>query len=180
MPPDFKEFNWFFELPSVNNLIHIHYLNEKRPTGQINKFESYKNGWDYPHIQSVVVKAIFDALTIGFKEIYLFGVELSMHRDIFLSSNGKVVLRENHVYDEIEGNKEHIFWKDSSKQESFTMYEALSAYAKMFLGFDEMNEYSKYLGANIYNCSRITFVDSFRLLRWKQEINEKNQDKSKE
>jgi hypothetical protein len=163
MPDYFEKDNWFLEVAQANKFISLNYINTS-PSNEPERFEQYKRGIRCPHFQTVLVKAIFNALNMGFKELFLFGVEISMHKDMWVSKHGVVNIPENHFYEEHIHREARPFWKDSSQSETFTMSEALSAFSKMHSNFEEMESYSNYIGAKIYNCSSTTYVDAFEIL----------------
>jgi hypothetical protein len=163
MPDYFEKDNWFLEAAQSNKFISLNYINT-RSSNAANRFEEYKRGTRCPHLQTVLVKAIFNALNLGFKELFLFGVEISMHKDMVVSKTGLVNISENHFYEEQIHIETRPFWKDSSQSETFTMAEALSAFSMMHRNLEEMESYSNYIGAKIYNCSSTTYVDAFEIL----------------
>ena len=173
MPKYFEQYNWFIKVAESNNFIKLYYIQTEQCVNK-NQFENYKLGIKSPNFQTVLVKSIFDALNIGFKNIFLFGVEISMHQNISVSNSGIVTIKESHFYKEEIYIKENPFWKNSEKTETFTMSEALNAFSLMHKGFEEMEQYSKYLGSKIYNCSGKTFVDAFEILDFGRHVKENN------
>ena len=160
-----REWNFLSDLPSQNSNINIIYYNN-----QINfkkdyefRYKLYKSNQAMIHCQNVLVAAIFLSLNLGFKASYLVGADLSLHEEVFVNKLNTVCHKQKHFYD--EGTTSLVpFWKDNENTATFKMHELFEAFSLMFKGFTELEEYSKYLGAKIYNISNKSYIDAFERL----------------
>ncbi len=165
LPKNFEKNNWFLEVERQNEFVRLHYVNSFEFFDS-SCFNLFKRGCGHMQFQTVLVKAIFNALNLGFKEIYLFGADISMHEQLSVSDESIVNIKETHFYHEMFYHELKPFWKDSEKIHTFTMFEAFLAFANMFKGFEELEEYSKYLGSKVYNCSSRSFIDAFEKIEY--------------
>lgn len=123
----------------------------------------YDLGLGMPQPQNVLIPALFLPLRLGYKKIILLGADHSWHETLVVDDANRVCVRHPHFYDTdaklrpfgmgvMEGHGEKLF----------TMDAAFYAFAKMFEGYWKLEEYAKYLGAQVYNASSVTFIDAFK------------------
>jgi hypothetical protein len=117
-----------------------------------------------PKAQNVLIAALFVAINMSYKKIYLFGADHSWHETIELNSKNIVCFRDAHFYDNDDA---HLipFYKGYANQDTFTMQELFDAFATMFRGYDMLQVYARSLGCKIYNLSSKTFVDAFERIK---------------
>lgn len=118
-------------------------------------------GLGMPPIQNVLVAALFLSLRLGYKKIILLGADHSWHETLALDGANRVCHKDRHFY-----NREADlvpFTSDGTEEGiMFTMDTLFYALARMFEGYWKIEEYSKHLGAQIYNASSITYIDAFK------------------
>lgn len=71
-----------------------------------------------------------------------------------------VCFSDTHFYDD-EKSEEVPFWKNEEETVPFKMDEIFQAFSLMFKGFQELEEYSKFLNSKIYNASHKSYIDAF-------------------
>lgn len=119
-------------------------------------FFFYKHGLATPVIQNVIACAMFNAINLKYKNIFLFGADHSWLADIGVDNTNRVCWVENHFY----GSKTmRPFLKGTGVP--YKMSEILFDYAKMFYGYQVLEAYSKYNSSEIINCTLGSFIDSF-------------------
>lgn len=123
----------------------------------INKL--YDLGWGMVAAQTVLVAALFLSLRLGYKKIILLGADHSWHETLTLDDKNRVCLRDRHCYDNDAELKPFTF--DGSDENIFTIAELFLALSRMFEGYLEIEAYSKYHGAQVYNASSTTYIDAF-------------------
>jgi hypothetical protein len=151
----------FTELTQSNTHIKICYVNlVSIDCYRKIKYWFYKKNLAMPLILNVLVAALFICLNLGFKTIFLTGADLSWHEDIFVGEDNVVYLRDKHFYDDAL----HFpvpFYKDIHEDKVFSMNELFLALSQMYLGFTELESYSKQCGKKIINISVKSNIDSF-------------------
>ena len=121
-------------------------------------FLSYRKGLAMLPCQNVVMACIYFAITIGYKEIQLYGVEHSWIKYLKVNENNIVCQEDVHYYGK---TKLVPFYKD--KNSTFTMAEILTAFAKMFSGYEKLQRYAKYCGSvQIINMTKDSYIDAFQ------------------
>lgn len=162
-PKETKEFNHALNLPKQNNNIKILYYNNCNYDYLKNRFELYHQNKAIVRTQTVVIAALFLSLNFGYKINYLIGADMSLHKNLYVGKNNVVYNKSPHFKD-LNEEVYKPFWKDSSCNETYKMSELMQAFYYMFIGFEELEEYSKYLNSKIYNLNHESFVDSFEKL----------------
>ena len=115
----------------------------------------YRQRLGMPHCQTVVNFAICVAINMHYENIYLYGVDHTWTRDLYVDENNVVYDGVRHVYDKnlTRVKKDHNFAK------------MLGQFAKMFKAHYLLEEYSKSEGVKIWNCSSDTFLDAYDRLK---------------
>ena len=120
----------------------------------------YKCNLASPHIQNVLVAALYLSINIGFKKIYLVGADHSWMQNVFVNKRNVLLTSDEHFYDK-ESTNAKPWYKDAAQTDTFKMHEIMLAMYKTFSGYYVLKEYAKLFNANIYNCSEISYIDAF-------------------
>lgn len=162
LPISARSWNSFIDLPTKNNNIKLVYFNNARSIekNSIKRWEIYKSNRAMIPAQTVTIAAINLSLNFGFKKNFVLGADMSMHEKIHVDKHNVVCIVESHFYEK-ESYKEHPFWKDSANKETFTMEESFIAFSRMFRGFMELEKYSRFLKAKVYNIGEASYIDAF-------------------
>jgi hypothetical protein len=157
-----KESKLIKELGKQNTNVKITYFNYtvyKGAKGLGNWL--FKRNLAMPQSQNVLVASLFLSVNIGFKEIYLFGADHTWHENLLVNDDNVLCFKDSHFYDK-DGNISYKpFYKGIHLKETFTMSEILITFAKIFAGYEAMNEYAKCRNSKILNASEVTFIDAF-------------------
>ena len=156
-PISAKIWNFAIDIPVHNKNISIIYYNNNLNDSE-DKFYKYKENTAAPLCQTVTISALFLGLNLGFSSVYLAGVDMSLHKNIHVTQNNVVCNRDEHFYD-IDKAQLKPWLKDLNTP--ITMDLLFYRLSLMFRGFIEMEEYSKFLGAKVYNLSKNSFIDAF-------------------
>lgn len=120
----------------------------------------YDNNLGMPSPQNVLIPALFLSLRLGYKKVILLGADHSWHQTLALDESNRICVRQSHFYDP---NAELTpVAMEQHGQKPFTMDTLFYAIALMFEGYWKIEEYSKHLGAQIYNASSTSFIDAFK------------------
>ena len=132
------------------------------PTTTFNGFETIRyyflsRGMVVPGIQSVLIAAVYLAIIMGYKNIYLFGAEHSWLHDIFCDDDNQVYLYDRHSY----GTEKRILYKDAFGKEKTTMCFQLAAAVELFRQHEDLQKFAQYLGVSIYNVTPGSLIDVY-------------------
>ncbi len=161
--PDFAKKNGAFHKKiAVNDNITVRVF----PTTIFYGFEKIhyyflKRGRVIPGMQNVVIPAVFLAIIMGYKNIYLFGVEHSWMHDIFCDDDNQLYLYDRHAY----GVEKRLIYKDPYGKIRPSMYEQLMSTATAFKQHIELQKFAKYSGVNVYNVTPGSFLDVYERKR---------------
>lgn len=122
----------------------------------------FKKGIGMPQCQNVLVATLFYALSMGFKEIYLFGADHSWHELIKLDDNNNLVVSDTHFY----GQEDY----DIAVRETSYMSQQLFSLHKAFYGYEILAKYARSIGVKVYNASSRSYVDVFEKVKVKDFI----------
>lgn len=148
-----------------NKNIEIHYFNSLAIDGlEPFIYLLYKYNLGMPQAQNVLVAAIFIAINMGYKKIYLYGADHSWHENLSVNNENVVCLIHNHFDNNTKNNL--VPWKKGDNSgETWKLHEIFTFLSKMFGGYQILEEYSKYMGVDIYNASKKTNIDAFKRCR---------------
>lgn len=111
----------------------------------------YRHRLGMPHCQSVINFAICEAINMHYENIYVYGVDHTWTRDLYVDEN-------NVVYDGVR----HVYDKNLSRvKKDFNFAVALSNFEKMFRAHYMLEDYSESVGVKIWNCTSDTFLDAY-------------------
>lgn len=131
----------------------------------VNGFRGFRH-WIYrhrlgmPHCQTVVNFAVCAAINMHYENIYLYGVDHTWTRDLYVDENNVVYDGVRHVYDK---SLSHV-------KKDFNFATALSNFEKMFRAHYMLEDYSKSMGVKIWNCSSDTFLDAYERKTYSENI----------
>lgn len=158
VPSFARENKNFYEKLTANNNIDVKYFRTNMFEGFDKlKYYFYSKGLAIPGAQTVLIPAIFLAIIMGYKNIYLFGAEHSWMKDIRCDENNRVYMHDEHSY----GTIKRYLYKDAFGKIPSTMYDELSSVANAFYEHNEVQKFAKYLGTNIYNVTPESYIDTY-------------------
>lgn len=120
----------------------------------------YKEGLSMPKVQNVLVASIFTGLNMGYKYIYLYGVDHSWTKTLGVNNNNEVCAVDSHFYD-TDKPSFSPYWKNPATREQYKMHELLRDFAYMFESYHELRCYADSLGSKIVNMTKNSFIDAF-------------------
>lgn len=120
------------------------------------KYPAYKRGIAVPLFVNVVILAIYTSLNMGVKRLYLYGVDHTFLKLVFVDDNNELCLKDDHYY----GSKViHI-----APREDGSHFNVAGFVYDQYLTFkehDSIRGYADYLGAEIINCTKCSCIDSY-------------------
>lgn len=112
----------------------------------------YKTRMGMPECMNVVNFAIMSGINMGYKNIYLYGIDHTFSSQLYVNDENVVCSREQHVYNE----KPVIFELPET-----SMTRILHNMSRAFYIHEKLQKYSKRVGVRIINCTRGSFVDAY-------------------
>jgi hypothetical protein len=163
MPIGAKLWNHFIEVPLKNKNVKIIYINSNMSQfeDEQDKFIEYKQNISMPRITNVLISSLYIAINAGYKKIYLYGADHSWHESINIRADNVVCYKDRHFYDKKEVTTCTPVYKNPECNITFTMAELFTMFGYNFASYMELERYSIYMGAKIYNASNISFIDAF-------------------
>lgn len=119
----------------------------------------YKSGLFMPPPQNVLVAALYSALNMGCKEIYLIGAEHSWLEDTRVREDNTVCAIQNHFTG--RSGLRPMYKSAPKHSETFKYHELLKALSRTFRSYWLLKEYAEFRGARIYNCTPGSYIDAF-------------------
>ena len=119
----------------------------------------YRTGLLMPTPQNVLVAAIFQAINMGYKEIYLLGADHSWMQNLRVKSDNILYSTSQHFTGE---SAERPMHKAAPRDtETFRVHEILEAFRRTFKSYWFLREYAESRGAAIYNSTPDSYIDAF-------------------
>lgn len=148
-----------------NKFIKIYRYN-RTPIDGFNIFNHviFKSNLGMPWAQNVLVAAIFIAINIGYKKIYLLGADHSWHEELEVGDDNIVYVKQKHFYDGDIVKRKPVYKKSMNMDQEnnrFKMFEIFEAWGKMFRGYCILDQYAVKVGVKIYNAGSKSFIDAF-------------------
>lgn len=117
----------------------------------------YRKGLASPRMMNVVVAALYCMLTLGYKEIELYGVEHSWMKQLIVDDDNRVCMEDPHFYD---AGKNNVVLYIGGRPER--IWEQLRNQADTFAAYGELKFYADYQGATVINKTRGSYIDAFK------------------
>ena len=118
----------------------------------------YKYNFGMTPANNVLVAAIFLAINLGYKQIFLFGADHSWHEEISVGFDNILRIKQEHFYDQREA---HVPVYKAGHGEPSRIYEFFECLFYAFKGYILLEEYAIQRGAKIYNASSKSYIDAF-------------------
>ena len=146
-------------LPVVNEAICYEWVNTYKSSydcvASLN-YRLYKNNLAIVGMQNVIIAGLFYFLTVGFQKIYLTGVDMSDFKNLYVDKSNRVYVDSTHSY----GTTRYYF--DEMTECGVSGFgNILGTYQNMFIEFDQVSRYAKYLNIEVLNLSINSYIDSF-------------------
>ena len=161
MPTYAKEWNLFSNVINKNKHLKVKFINTNVidiPNEQV-KFELYKQNAGCPIVQSVLVAAIYTAINAMFEKIFVFGADHNWHKNLEVGKDNILYWKDEH-FNDLEKIKYTPMYQPGTTI-PVRISEEFKSYYTVFKVYEELEEYSKYVGVKIFNSSAVSFIDAF-------------------
>jgi hypothetical protein len=153
--------NYFQKAFEKNGNIHVRFYHRNyiEHASKKIKFFFYNLRLASPRSGNVVAAAISLMLSNCSNDIFLFGVDHSWCKNIFVDELNRTCIINKHHYD-LESSQPKVWLTSHNKP--FRIFEALKAIANMLECYNHINEYAEYKNIKVLNFTRDSFIDSFK------------------
>ena len=134
-------------------------VNIYRPLNS-NAFKFYETGYFGPPFTNVLVFVLYIAVMAGYRDIDIYGADLSYFFliDVDQETN-KVFIKNEHFYE--TGEKELLFVNEGEDARGSTMHEFFQSQASTYKSHELINEFATSRGIQIYNRSSYSTIDAY-------------------
>ncbi|MBN2165265.1 MAG: hypothetical protein JW717_03210 [Marinilabiliaceae bacterium] len=154
-----RKYLFWQKIISDNKYINIIYFNPTPVEGLkiINRI-FFRNNLGMPRPHNVVIPSLMLLINIGYKNIFLLGVDHSWLKEISVNENNEALICQKHFYD-----YDHVKAKPMSHLgvRPRKLHEILHKFYLTFKGYFEINEYAISRNIKIYNATDNSFIDAF-------------------
>lgn len=120
------------------------------------RFKLYKEGKAAPSYVNVTIMAIYALLNLGYSKLYLYGVDHSFLTNLIVGDDNILYVEDNHFY-----GKERIIADYHTDGTPWKVSEFIYDKYLTFVEHEVMRGYADYLGAQIINCTKDSWIDAY-------------------
>jgi hypothetical protein len=158
IPHAAKKNTFWLKKVEMNPKINIRYYNLVALDGFPSfKHWAYKNGLGTPRVHNIIGYSLTNMIRVGYREIYLTGVEHSWLNLISVTENNLALVGQPHFYN--PDSKPAVMYKGGTGTRK--LHEILHKFYLTFQGYWEIKEYAATKNVEIYNLTKGSFIDAF-------------------
>lgn len=109
--------------------------------------------------QNVILGALSIVLNLGYKKIFLLGVDHSLHITVKVDNNNAVLVNQQRFYK--EEDRGHVKYSRDHDDDALKIYELFNVWATAFSEYNTIENYASKKGIKIYNLTNNSFIDAF-------------------
>lgn len=121
-----------------------------------NHYKSYMKGTAVPSYINVTIMALYALLNLGYSKIYLYGVDHSFLAGLSVNDNNRLCILDKHFY-----GTEKCEFGPKMDGTLWTMKDFVYDKYLTFVEHEVMKGYADYLGAQIINCTKDSWIDAY-------------------
>ena len=164
----FKYYKSFLRKKVINNpLIKVVPFHSLRFWGLDSmRMYVYKKGLGNGKFGTVVINAIYVSIVLGFKNIFLYGIDHNFFDGLFVTKDNVLCYKYAHFYDDKEPEIKPMISHHDGITQPFTMQDFLVEKLDVFTGHVVMKRFSEYMGCNIWNATNNSLVDTYQRMNY--------------
>lgn len=163
MPFEAKRYKRWQRKIKDNEMINIVYYNTTPIEGwQWFRHFLFKLNWGMPRPHNIMIPSIFLTLNMGYKKIYLTGVDHSWLPEITVDDQNNALINQKHFYDSLTSKATRLDKKGIGARK---LHEILHKFMLAFKGYFVLLDYSKDLDSKIYNTTAKSYIDAFERIK---------------
>lgn len=120
-----------------------------------------KRGYASGQYGNVSVNAVYVALMLGYKNIYLHGVDYTFFSGLCVNDKNELCLINEHFFDNKQPELKPIICQYKGHEGVYKASFYIEEMASRFKGHDIMASLAKSMNVNIYNCVKESLIDSY-------------------
>jgi len=120
----------------------------------------FRKGLGNGEYSTVILNAEYIAITLGYKQIELYGADHSFFDNIHINADNVPCYVYRHFDSDIPEEKP-MAWHHSPDRKYFNMELFLEEKHRVFAGHNIMASYAEYMDAGILNCTKDSLIDSY-------------------
>ena len=113
-----------------------------------------------PDPRTVVTPCVMLSINMGFKKVFLTGVDHNFHEGIKVNQDNQLLVRIDHFYDEHREQKYTPFI-NSANGKVYTIGELFEVLQKIFRSYGYIAKFASKKNVQIINCTESSFIDEF-------------------
>lgn len=159
IPFDAKKYspNWR-SIVKDNPFILINYFNNTPINGwNFIKHSLFSLGLGLPRPHNVLIACIYLAIQSAHEKVYIIGADHGWLKELSVTDNNEVLMNRKHFY-QTQGEQKNVLLLGKKVKK---LHEVLQSYHFIFLGYHELNYYSKKKKCKIYNATPNSYIDAF-------------------
>jgi len=159
IPFEAKKYNrWQLHLKSNQNVKIVYYNNVAIEGWEGFRHFFYKRNIGMPRPHNIMIPSIFNAINLGFKMVYLWGVDHSWLKDISVDDENNALINQKHFYDHDSSKAVHLDKKGIGARK---LHEILHKFMLAFKGYFVLRDYADKMNVRILNQTEGSFIDAF-------------------
>ena len=131
------------------------------------RMELIKEGKSAPSFVNVTIFMEYYFLNMGYKKIYLYGVDHTFFDNMFVNNKNEICIDDNHFY----GKEPIVIKRYKSDGVRWKLSDWLRDKYLTFLEHERIQEYAEYVGAEIINCTESSLIDAYPRLSQIEGVN---------
>lgn len=158
IPHAAKKNGFWLKMVQTNSNIRVRYYNLVAQEGfPALKHWVYNNGLGTPRVHNIIGYSLTNMIRVGYKEIYLTGVEHSWLNMISVTEDNIALVGQPHFYN--PESKPAVMYKGGTGTRK--LHEILHKFYLAFKGYWDIKGYAETKDVEIYNLTKGSFVDAF-------------------
>lgn len=125
------------------------------------RFYFYKRGLGNGEFGTVVLNALYIALILGYKTLYVYGIDHTFFNNIVVNNENVLCFKDKHFYEEETELRPMICHYPGMNNKPYTMAQFIDEKASIFKGHLIMEKFAKAICATIINCTPNSLVDAY-------------------
>ncbi len=114
-----------------------------------------------PLAKNVIVAAIFAAINMRYKKIFLTGVDNSQFKDIAVDKDNELYASTDYFYAKDGEKWRGQLYNNLEKREKMDVTSFFKWCYNNFLAYKKLNVYSKHMGVQVINTTEQSYIDAF-------------------
>ncbi len=121
-----------------------------------NRYKYYKKGMAVPSYVNVTIMALYAMLNLGYSTIYLYGVDHTFLTNLVVGDDNILYVEDCHFY-----GTERVIADYHADGTPWRVAEYIYDKYLTFVEHEVMRGYANYLGAQIINCTKGSWIDAY-------------------